>query len=50
MRAQVRLLIVNDDFEFRYAIADGLRPLDWEVRGRPMVPMPWEHCVSGVRM
>jgi two-component system, chemotaxis family, chemotaxis protein CheY len=31
--SRVRVLIVDDDFEFRYAIADALRNLGWEVRG-----------------
>jgi CheY-like chemotaxis protein len=31
--SRVRVLIVDDDFEFRYAIADALRSLGWEVRG-----------------
>ena len=33
MPSSVRVLIVDDDFEFRYAIADALRHLGWEVRG-----------------
>jgi CheY-like chemotaxis protein len=33
MPSSVRVLIVDDDFEFRYAIADALRNLGWEVRG-----------------
>ena len=33
MPSRVRVLIVEDDFEFRYAIADALRNLGWDVRG-----------------
>jgi len=33
MPSRVRVLIVDDDFEFRYAIADALRNLGWDVRG-----------------
>jgi len=33
MSSRVRVLIVDDDFEFRYAIADALRNLGWDVRG-----------------
>ena len=33
MPSRVRVLIVEDDFEFRYAVADALRNLGWDVRG-----------------
>src|SRR5215212_1455406 len=33
MRTGVRLLVVDDDFEFRHAIADALHDRGWQVRG-----------------
>jgi CheY-like chemotaxis protein len=33
MRAGVRMLVVDDDFGFRHAIADALENLGWDVRG-----------------
>jgi DNA-binding response OmpR family regulator len=33
MPGSVRVLLVDDDFELRYAIADALRYIGWEVRG-----------------
>jgi two-component system, chemotaxis family, chemotaxis protein CheY len=33
MPAGPRVLVVDDDFEFRNAIADALGQMDWEVRG-----------------
>ena len=33
MSARTRVLVVDDDFEFRNAIAEALGHLGWEVRG-----------------